>query len=401
MKIVIAGNYGAKNLGDEMILEGLLESLKSVVPSAEITVLSGDPKETVSKYAVGSEQKFPAGLRSLISSIFDRTKAKGTSSSVKNCDYFILGGGGLFNDMSFKANIIWGVQAFMAYFYKKPVIMYGQSVGPLKGFFTKKLVKKLFQKAKLITVRDEDSKECLKNLGVTKPIYVIPDMAFNIPPQAGSIKTSGRLPADRHGRTDTLKMVVALRQYGKIPKNFKKTLADFFSWLIEDKKFTLDFVDFQSGDKGDYALTKEICESNSPLHIPKIKHLHGINSTKDILEIFSGAGYVFGMRLHSIISAIKTHTPFIAVNYSKKVSALLGHHGLEEFMVDFTTELEEMKKMFLKLEKEHLNISNRLKDTAEKAVEAHAEAEKLLKKTLLFYSSSNSILSTSFNSENL
>jgi polysaccharide pyruvyl transferase CsaB len=378
MKIVIAGNYGAKNLGDEMILEGLLSSLKSVVPSAEITVLSGDPKETVSKYgskySVKSEQKFSAGLRSLISGIFDLKRQ--TKKTVKNCDYFILGGGGLFNDMSFKANIIWGVQAFMAYLYKKPVIMYGQSVGHLQGFFTKKLVKKLFQKAKLITVRDEDSKECLKDLGVTKPIYVTPDMAFNTPPQAGLINNVRE--------ANTPKMIIALRQYKKIPENLKRTLCEFFSWLIKDKKINLEFLDFQLGDEGDFALTEEIISNIQPKAglIHSIKHLHNINSSEDMLKIFSSADFVFGMRLHSIISAIKTHTPFIAVNYSGKVKSLLKSHSLDEFIVDFTTGLEDLKKKFLKLEHEHSNISNKLKDTAEKAIKAHIEAEKLLKKAL-------------------
>ena len=378
MKIVIAGNYGAKNLGDEMILEGLLFSLKSVVPSAKITVLSGDPEETVSKYAdkysVGSEKKFPAGLRSLISSIFDFKRQ--TKKVVKDCDYFILGGGGLFNDMNFKANIIWGVQAFMAYLYKKPVIMYGQSVGHLQGFFTKKIIKKLFQKAKLITVRDEDSKECLKDLGVTKPIYVIPDMAFNTPPQAGLINNVRE--------ANTLKMVVALRQYEKIPENFKRTLCEFFNWLIKDKKIILEFVDFQSGGREDFALTEEILSNitSSAELANSIKHLHNINSVEDMLKIFSGAGFVVGMRLHSIISAIKTHTPFIAVNYSGKVKSLLKAHGLEEFIVDFSAGLKDLEKKFLRLEHEHSNISNKLKDTAEKAREAHVEAEKLLKKAL-------------------
>jgi len=66
MKIVIAGNYGANNLGDEMILEGLLKLLNDVVPDAKITVLSSEPKDTKKRHKVKSLNLFPAGFRSYL-----------------------------------------------------------------------------------------------------------------------------------------------------------------------------------------------------------------------------------------------------------------------------------------------------------------------------------------------
>jgi polysaccharide pyruvyl transferase WcaK-like protein len=74
MKIVICGNYGAENLGDELILEGMLETLRAVSPDAEITVMSGNPKETKwlykARYGMEAVAKFPSGIRSFLKSIF-------------------------------------------------------------------------------------------------------------------------------------------------------------------------------------------------------------------------------------------------------------------------------------------------------------------------------------------
>ncbi|MBD3360226.1 polysaccharide pyruvyl transferase CsaB, partial [Candidatus Peregrinibacteria bacterium] len=54
MKIVIAGNYGAGNLGDEMILEGMIKIIKSSSPDSEITALSASPEETSKKHNINS-----------------------------------------------------------------------------------------------------------------------------------------------------------------------------------------------------------------------------------------------------------------------------------------------------------------------------------------------------------
>ncbi len=92
MKFTICGNYGAGNLGDEMILSGLISFLKETYNEIEITVLSGDPKKTATK-DIHSVEKFPAGIKSLLKFPFSKSKTKEEFSS---SDYFILGGGGLF-----------------------------------------------------------------------------------------------------------------------------------------------------------------------------------------------------------------------------------------------------------------------------------------------------------------
>ena len=164
MKIVIAGNYGAKNLGDEMILEGLLKLIRSIQPDSKITVLSADPKDTKKRHKVKSLNLFPSGIRSFFRNLFDFKRKN--IKAIKECDVFILGGGGLFGSLTFMANFIWGIQAKMAYKYSKPVIMYGQSIGELKGKIRKRIVKKLFKKSSLIVLRDHESKKRLLKLKI-------------------------------------------------------------------------------------------------------------------------------------------------------------------------------------------------------------------------------------------
>ena len=60
-KITICGNYGATNIGDEMILRGIVSTIRSIKQDAEITVLSHNPEETSKRYEVNSCYFLPFG----------------------------------------------------------------------------------------------------------------------------------------------------------------------------------------------------------------------------------------------------------------------------------------------------------------------------------------------------
>lgn len=383
MKIVVCGSYGAKNLGDEMILEGLLTSLRSVVPQAEITVLTGNPKETLERYGekfgIKVAKKFAAGIKSFALS------GSATSKIVKECDWFILGGGGLFGGLNFRANLIWAIQALMAYRFKKPVIMYGQSIGEVRWKIIRWLMRKIFQKAELIAVRDEDSKEQLKKLGVKKKIYLVPDLGFRL--SQGTIPTTrANTPTTTHTHASTQSttsifasrptLLVALRQMPDLSQHFKHYIAEFLDWLISEHNYKIKFIDFQQGKEGDDKLHKEIAammktkfpHGSSPEITPLVNatRLHidapsGNHTIADLLHEFSRADLILGMRLHSIITAIKTKTPFIAISYAPKVSNFLQTASLQKYSINHDVlDFEKLKSIFERIEKDRMDIKKEL-----------------------------------------
>lgn len=364
MKVVICGNYGAQNLGDEMILTGLLETVRAILPKAQITVLSGNPEETAKHFNVQSYKKFPAGITSLLKGLFGSTKA--TKRAVKSCDYFFLGGGGLFETLTFRAYIIWGIQALMAYRYKKPVIMYGQSVGKARGIFRRLIIKSLFKRAGLIVVRDEKSKSNLRELSIDNEIYVLPDLAFRI--------------STPHKPTATRKkqIIVALRQMDDLSLLFKKNISIFLDWLIDKHGYEIKFIDFQGGEQEDYLLHKEIISLIR--NQSKIYHLKHDHSIEKILEEFALSDFVLGMRLHSIISAIKTQTPFIALNYAPKIKNFLEYIKLSDHLFDIDQfEVEDLIKKFNEIHKNREKVSQKMRGFNEAALQAHRKAERLFR----------------------
>lgn len=361
MKIVIAGNYGANNLGDELILEGLLEMLKLNFPQTEITVLSGNPGNTIEafqKYNISSVPKFPSGLRSLSKNILTANKTK---KAVKNCDYFILGGGGLFSNLSLKAYFIWGVQAFMAYLYRKPVIMYGQSVGPLKSKFKKWLIKKIFQKSAFIAVRDEESKNELKKIGVHKKIYIIPDLIFRI--KAGKKSSTPRAK----------QIVVALRYLPELNPSFVQEIANFLNFLAKKQGYKIIFMDFQKGS--DKIIHREVIRRLE--HQQKYEEISEIKDSQRLFTLFSNSDLVLGMRLHAVLTAIKTETPFIAINYAPKVENFLKYAKLNSYLLEMDD--LRLQKLYGLIKKDFSVIEKQLQIFNSKALLRHREVERELK----------------------
>ena len=88
--ILLAGYYGFGNLGDEAILEMVLKQLLQITNREDITVLSGNKKETSKKYNINTIDRYNVFsiIKKLISS-----------------DALIFGGGSLLQDVTSKRSI--------------------------------------------------------------------------------------------------------------------------------------------------------------------------------------------------------------------------------------------------------------------------------------------------------
>lgn len=291
MKYLVCGNYGAGNLGDELILQGLIEFLKKADQNSEITVMSANPEQTKKHYQVKAVHHFPAGIRSIL------RLSKATKEAMKNCDYFILGGGGLFGSLTFRANLIWGIQAYQAYRAKKPMFIMGQSIGELKGRIRKYIVRKVVNYAKLIVFRD------IASLRHSKKAYLADDFALKQHKQGQQKK----------------KALICLKSIPNLTHN-----AQNFVQYLQSEGWEVKYINFQEPDDQ---------QTHKDLQIPQ-------GSYQD----FKDAGFVLGMRLHSIISAINYRIPFIAINYAPKVKNLLETYQMENHIAD----PKDLKQAFLK-----------------------------------------------------
>src|SRR5579864_1697438 len=186
LKTVIAGYYGAGNAGDEAILAGMLGELRQQIPGLDPVVVSADPASTAAAYRVAAVSKIdkPALI-----------------AAVRDCDLILLGGGGLLQDYwrmdigdLFRpdAHAAYSAYAALAALFDKPLILYAVGVGPLRTDEGRRSARMICDEARLITVRDAESKTLLEELGVDGDrVHVTADPAFRL-----TVPATG-LPMDR------------------------------------------------------------------------------------------------------------------------------------------------------------------------------------------------------------
>lgn len=173
---LICGNYGAGNLGDELILKGMIKQIKKACEDPRIIVMSAFPRWTKAWHVVSAVYPMPFGVRSCIRGIWS---IWGTLRAIYRCDVFILGGGGLLTDEeAWYAPFLWAYQVMWAKIFRKSVYVYANTIGPFLKKKSQKIAAWVLKKAEIVTVRDQVSFEKAKEMGrethfTADPIFIL------------------------------------------------------------------------------------------------------------------------------------------------------------------------------------------------------------------------------------
>ena len=146
-KIVISGYYGFNNAGDEAMLSAILQALRKTFDEPDITVISGNPKETAHSFGVHGIPRF--SISQIITAIF-------------NSDLIISGGGSLLQDVtSWKSMIYYLSIITLGVLFQKQVFLYSQGIGPVRYRVIRIILKHVLNHVDAIAVRDTESKGVL------------------------------------------------------------------------------------------------------------------------------------------------------------------------------------------------------------------------------------------------
>lgn len=359
MKIGIIGNYGATNVGDDAILRQLLKELKG----HKVTVFSAYVDQRKKQENLETAPLFPLGLRSVLKFGFNPSKV-----AMKEVDVVIFGGGGLFQDDRLYAVFLWAWQLFWVRWYRKPYFIYATGVGPLRTKIGRWLTKKAYQKADLITVRDEQSAKLLKEIGVKKEIIVTADPVFLSSPQ----KEEGKTHAYQPGL-----VIISLRPWLFYNLKIIDTFAEFLKGLKKERKVKLVFVSMQELREDDKEiLTPLLKQVNGELFIPK--------DFETLLDLLKTAEFGIGMRYHFMIAALLAHVPLLPLSYSPKTFSLFEGTPMQSQVLKIEDlSAQKLKKAFKELS---IGYNNRIiyekaiaKNLQEKANLAHQKLAEFLK----------------------
>ncbi|MBP5094092.1 MAG: polysaccharide pyruvyl transferase CsaB [Abditibacteriota bacterium] len=286
-KILLSGYYGFGNAGDEAVLSGILSSLSEAL-DGDITVLSSNPAYTLEHHNVSAVHRYKQLL-----------------PAVAGCDLLISGGGSLLQDATSKRSIYYYLAVLrLAQIMGKKTMIYAQGIGPVNSNAARKATAKAINKADAVTVRDTESAELLREIGVTKDITVVGDPALLVK----------AVPYTRRGY-----IALAPRRWGA------DNLAEIARGVkAAAEELGLDVIALPMQKSED----TEVCESMG------FATETSLESVGEIKGFFASSAVTVAMRLHALIFAAGEGVPVVPVSYDPKVDAFARECGVEPLKYD-------------------------------------------------------------------
>ncbi|MBE6640563.1 MAG: polysaccharide pyruvyl transferase CsaB [Ruminococcaceae bacterium] len=304
--VLISGYYGFGNTGDDSLLSALIAELNEKDPSLSFAVLAKNHRKAEKRFGVKCIERFnPFAV------FFAMHRAK----------LFISGGGNLLQNGTSNKSLFYYLSTLkMAHFMGRKTMLYANGIGPLYGDKAKKSTASTVKKCDLITLREPDSAEMLRELLPERDDVILSaDPAVLLPP---ATKERIDFILDKHGiPKDKRFVIVSLRAVMNTKEavsdgdeaDFEKQFASELSEICTARGLYPLFIPMQ--DTHDSAVCRRVCKLCG-----KGSFLSGL-SVSELIALMPRAAFVCGMRLHSLIYALAAAVPFVALSYDPKVRA--------------------------------------------------------------------------------
>lgn len=365
--LLLAGYFGFDNAGDEAIFESLVENFRRLEPDVQLSALVHSP-ETADRLGVTPVPRKDVGA---------------VWSALRKCDLFVQGGGGLFQDSTGRASVLYyGGLLALASLARRPSVFFCQGYGPVRGGAQRWVTRQALRFPTLITVRDEESRAELIALGLSpEKVHLTADPALlldPLPPKdmkdlmaaEGLNKEIGRceLPDGRLSPAGPL-VAVTVRPW---PGLDLESLGAALKSFREKYKARYLVLPFQpERDLGPSLRLAELLDGEA-------KVIEQPLTPRELTGLLACSDMVIGMRLHSLILATVANPPLFGLSYDPKVERFCRRAGA------LSCRIEEISSKRLETEWEHLLQGRKSqRATQRKAVEVmRDQAERAFRASL-------------------
>lgn len=366
MNILITDYYCASNRGDAAILEGVYEALKETYPTANISVMTENPRAAKLVHGIDTEKQTLADFEwrfskknaarmylSMIGPFYNRNKTfpgfeyiknKGNIEPYLEADLVVSTGGQFLTDIYFpsKIGVLW--EHYFLSQINTPFVIYAQTLGPFNRSLYRRMTKVVLDKAAVIITRDRKSKSIVDDLNISTPIYFTADAAFSI-----DLDKNKKTPLDTLGAKDVLPdkdettISISVREWKYTDSStnvddYAKDIADIADWLIEEKEVDILFASTCTGlagySKDDRLIAAKIADYMEYGSSEKVQILTGEYTPRQLVEVYEHMDLHVGMRMHSNILAMMAETPVVAIQYQFKTEGLMQMFDLRDYMID-------------------------------------------------------------------
>lgn len=304
--IMICGAYGRGNAGDDAILEAIVLEMRALDPSRTICVMSRRPKETKLVYRTNAIYTF---------NIFSVVKR------FRHAALYINGGGSLMQDVT-STRSIW-YYCYTLYAAKRfgcKVMMYGCGIGPINRAANRKMAAHVIDRSvDRITLRDDNSRALLAEMGVTRPdirVSADPTIILNPAPKEIVNIALEQSEIDPNGRY----IGFGLRNWKGLEEALPE-IAAAANYVYEKHGLTPVFVPIEF--PSDLIPAERVgALLKCPWHAVRIRQPIEVT-----IGILARMQVVVGIRLHSLMFSAGQGVPVVGMSYDIKVDGFLKYIG--------------------------------------------------------------------------
>lgn len=362
MTKILVLHAGVSNKGSQALMLSTTDTVKKYIPDAEFTFMGRETNQNeipIKQQLAFKVLKNPYPWLYLVqSSIYYLFKKSGLnyqiSKNSKLYDYYtadvvINSGGDHLSGEKFGLSSLLNIS--YAILLDKPVVLYGESLGYYSNPIFNFIAKSVFNKAKLITVREQISKEYLDDQGVKKPkVYLTADSAFNLnfAPINDVLDILSKENIDNFKRP-----LIGINASGSISKfrgsgskYIENEIASIFAEVIDSISEHLDATvilipHVYSKGASDKKMINAIYDQTA--NKSKIYMIQNEYSASELKGIIGLCDLFIGARMHSTIASTSMLVPTVGIAYSHKMYGIIGQMlGQEKYILNIN-ELESDK----------------------------------------------------------
>lgn len=303
MKTLLVGNFGAHNVGDELILSAALNDY----PEAWVMTDNGRASQKFCDKEFKTVPFPPTAFRSWWRFCFESTY-RAEVKKTKHFDKIVFAGGGLFA-IKLRACLLWFLVFRWLKFLNPAAEFRFEYQGVDQGLsgFAKKLTQWTFAKADFISVRDANSQKALKSLNISKVVLTEDRVWLWLNDLAENLKLSFNHASNTKGVILFNALDFCEKDVFEIEHRMTHKTVKFVAFAPSDLKF-------------------------APLGIQTVLP----KTQQEVFNLFLSSELAIGERLHFMIvakcfSENAADTFLLRASYSEKVDSFVNEHQITYF----------------------------------------------------------------------
>ena len=362
VKILIINFESRLNKGSLALLKSTMGGIEAFIHNAEFTLLPYEldyhsdkikMRKLRSKISITQPQYTIISLAYLLSYLFIRIlKELKISPPIPKdsvlfeyykADIVINSGGDTMTGAYGYSSLTPMVNILYAILLKKPIILYGESLGPFNKRIIRLIAKFILNRTKLILLRENISLKYLKDVGITKPkLLVTADPAFLLSaasqPHVLEILSNENIDVNEHQ-----KLLIGVnpsrlisRYYPKGEEELINILARAIDNLVENLNVTVLLIPHVYGPTTEtddrIAANMIFAKVKNKSEVKIVKNEYSPEELKGIIGL---CDLFIGARMHSTIASTSMLVPTVGIAYSHKMYAIIGDMvGQERYILD-------------------------------------------------------------------